>query len=206
MLAGQLGLFVPDTTPPPLGPVEIRGEAEISACGKYRWTLRRYWHAGPYVCWIMLNPSTADAAKDDPTIREVIRRSRSWGFQGLIVVNIFPFRSSKPADCRKWFAQRQDSAEVDNALERNRDIVLEVAQGADRVIAAWGAASWCAYYADSIADQVRGFDPWGEPVRQIECLGTTQDGSPKHPLARGTHRIPRDQTPIIFEPKQEDYH
>jgi hypothetical protein len=34
---------------------------------------------------------------------------------------------------------------------------------------------------------------------QMVCLGTTQSGAPKHPMARGLHRIPRDQMPIEWK-------
>ena len=54
--------------------------AEISDCGKYRWKLWRIWDdSKPKILWIMHNPSTADAEKDDPTIRRIINFSKSWG-------------------------------------------------------------------------------------------------------------------------------
>lgn len=199
MLPGQLGLFTPDEAPPPppLGPVEIRREAEISPCGMFRWTLKRFWHAGPYVCWVMLNPSTADAERDDPTIREVIRFTRLWGYQGLVVVNLYPFRSSSPAVCRRWSEQNEYANDVNDALDHNRKVILDVTNDADLIMAAWGAPPWAHGWSEVIADDIRGTFDHGGPVRQIHCLGTTQDGSPKHPLARGVHRIPRDQQPIF---------
>jgi hypothetical protein len=51
---------------------QIKKSARISKCGKYRWTLARKWGDGKQACWLMLNPSTADHRKDDPTIRRVI--------------------------------------------------------------------------------------------------------------------------------------
>lgn len=76
----------------------VKRAASISECGTYRWTLQRRWAAGERVCWIMLNPSTADAERDDPTVLRCMAFSRSWGYGGLIVVNLYPFRSSKPAE------------------------------------------------------------------------------------------------------------
>ena len=72
--------------------------ADISSDGLYRWTLRRRWGDGDDVVWVMLNPSTADANKDDPTLRRIIQFSDGWGYGGLLVVNLLPFRSSNPAE------------------------------------------------------------------------------------------------------------
>src|SRR4026208_2484913 len=55
--------------------------ATISACTRYRYSLRRTWAEGcAIVCFIMLNPSTADADIDDPTIRRCIGFGKSWNF------------------------------------------------------------------------------------------------------------------------------
>ena len=65
--------------------------AELSNCGTYRWRLWRDHLLGDYakhngpVCWIMLNPSTADAFKDDPTIRRIIGFTMRWGYDALEV-------------------------------------------------------------------------------------------------------------------------
>lgn len=71
--------------------------AVISACGRYRYELRRG-EGTPAVCWLMLNPSTADAETDDPTIRRVVGFTRSWGFAQAIVVNLFAWRATSPVE------------------------------------------------------------------------------------------------------------
>lgn len=49
--------------------------AVISDCGQYRYALSRGgWMGGKgTVLFVMLNPSTADASEDDPTIRRCVR-------------------------------------------------------------------------------------------------------------------------------------
>ena len=71
--------------------------ATISACGRYRYELARG-EGEPSICWIMLNPSTADASRDDPTIRRVIGFSRRWGFATAVVVNLFAWRATRPEE------------------------------------------------------------------------------------------------------------
>jgi hypothetical protein len=72
--------------------------AVISQDGKYRYKLARYWNSKePPVIFIMLNPSTADAVENDPTIRRCISFAKRWGFGGLEVYNLFALRSYDPA-------------------------------------------------------------------------------------------------------------
>jgi hypothetical protein len=72
-------------------------EAGISSDKKYRWWLFRCWAAHlPLIIWIMMNPSTADHQKNDPTILKIIRYSKKWGYGAVLVLNIYAFRSSRP--------------------------------------------------------------------------------------------------------------
>jgi len=83
--------------------MQAAGTAALSACGRYRYELTRQWGDDGVrgrVCWIMLNPSTADAEVDDPTIRKCIGFSKRWGFERMVVVNLFAHRSSDPAVLR----------------------------------------------------------------------------------------------------------
>jgi hypothetical protein len=77
--------------------------ALISRCGRYRYTLQRSWSGAPLgvVNWVMLNPSTADAQADDPTIRRVVNFARAWDFGGLVVTNLFALRSTDPKRLRR---------------------------------------------------------------------------------------------------------
>lgn len=71
--------------------------AELSDCGKYRHKLWRIWdETKPFVLWIMHNPSTADAEKDDPTIRRCVAFAKAWGYGGIYVGNLFPYRAADP--------------------------------------------------------------------------------------------------------------
>ncbi len=162
----------------------MESTAEISGDGLYRWTLTRRWGYGGRACWIMLNPSTADAEKDDPTIRSIIKRSQAWSCGGLVVVNLYPYRTSSPKECRMWATEGEP---ISGGVEkRNRIAVLRAALESRIVIAAWGAAPWI---QTSIVD--------GIPL--LHCIGVTQSGAPKHPLARGKHRVPENTPPEIWE-------
>jgi hypothetical protein len=75
--------------------------AIISDCGKYRFQLWRIWDAAkPKILWIMHNPSTADDELDDPTIHRVITFSKSWGYGGIYVGNLFPYRATNPKELK----------------------------------------------------------------------------------------------------------
>jgi hypothetical protein len=143
--------------------------AVISPCGRYRYRLDRRWSDGPAMGFIMLNPSTADADKDDPTIRRCIGFAKREGCGALIVVNLYALRATKPAEL--W-ATRPDqrhgprsSIEYDGAIR----------QVDGPLIAAWGA------------EVVRNDPEMDEMARwyhgrRLLCLGKTKDGHPRHPL------------------------
>lgn len=111
-------------------PDGIRRQAVFDPAGRYRYSLRRRWDAaGARVAFVLLNPSTADGRRDDPTIRRCIGFAREWGFGGLEVVNLFACRSTHPGGLRS--AQDPVGPENDRFLAAAWD-------RADRVIVAWG--------------------------------------------------------------------
>lgn len=84
-----------------MGAHRVRIEAMsaiLSTCGKYRYRLdREFDFTGEgRISFVMLNPSTADATQDDPTIRRCIGYAKKWGAARLTVVNLFAFRSTDP--------------------------------------------------------------------------------------------------------------
>lgn len=145
----------------------MKTNALISPCGNYRYWLSRIWdESRPSGAWVMLNPSTADATVDDPTIRRIVGFSQSWGWGGAKVFNLFALRSSKP----DAMSEHPDPIGPDN------DRHLQSIPQQLPVIAAWG--QWGDYL-----DR-------GRRVRimlaaagvELQCLGLNKGGSPKHPL------------------------
>lgn len=158
------------------------GSAEFSRCNRYRYVLRRDWEdslfRGAYrdqrVTWVMLNPSTADASVDDPTIRRCIGFSRAWGYGRLSVVNLFAFRTPYPSILFK-------AAEpIGDVPGRNDEVILSEARDAGLVVAAWGAVGQTV-----LRDRARAVDALlTHPPNELtlHCLGTTKYGDPRHPL------------------------
>ena len=142
-------------------------DAIISGDGRYRYVLKRRWGRGAECGWIMLNPSTADAAKDDPTIRRIVDFSRRWGFGAAKVVNLFGLRATNPAE----LAQADDPVGP-----ANDDYVEGVLRLLGTVVVAWGAHPMAVARANEVVL------PWLRHRGVLECLGMNQDGSPKHPL------------------------
>lgn len=168
--------------------------AEISECGTYRWSLSRVFGGHRSVCWIMLNPSTADAMKDDPTIKRIIGFSQRWGYGRLEVVNLYPYRSPSPKDLARWLDQVRAGNNWDgrDAIWHNIRFARSALQRADLVMGAWGASCpdqlWPSWFINEVIDD-----------KGIHHLGETLGGDPKHPLARGHHRIPDNQMPIPWK-------
>lgn len=100
------------------------GGARFSRCGGYRWWLERCWRPeAPRLLFVGLNPSRADADRDDPTLRRLIGFAREWGFGAVEVVNLFSAITSRPAALRRhadpigsgtdaWIRRRAAASEV----------------------------------------------------------------------------------------------
>jgi hypothetical protein len=143
--------------------------ALLSADGLYRFRLDRDWDPSRgRVCWIMLNPSTADAEQDDATIRRCLRFTRDWGYGALTVVNLFAYRATDPRELSK----------VDRPIGGgNAQHLLAAVTEAPLAVAAWGA-SIPPLYSTVVAGA-------GEALRTVHdahVLGLTARGAPRHPL------------------------
>lgn len=155
--------------------------------GLYRWRLERRWGAGTSVCWILLNPSTADAEKDDPTIRRVIAFSEQWGHDAAVVVNLLPIRSPNPREAERWAAR----TDVGDVLSRNNLAIARAFQSSALTICAWGASRWARSMGRRHTTRLGRTGP-------LFCLAVNADGSPRHPLARGRARVPSHQKPLLW--------
>lgn len=152
--------------------------------GRYRYSLTRWWEPEPgrqpgRVAWVMLNPSTADALEDDPTVRRVRGFSEAWGFSEFEVVNLFAYRSSSPAHL--W------ERRCDIVGPQNGDYLRAAVNRASRVVVAWGTGAG-GDLGPRVATLVGMMRPHG--VRAM-CLGLNRDGSPKHPLYLRADTVPQ---------------
>lgn len=144
--------------------------AELSPCGRYRYTLTRWWdRSKSRACWVMLNPSTADAYKDDPTIARCTDFSKRAGCGGLIVVNLFAYRATEPLDLKRA---------IDPVGNDNDSAIRQASQTSSITVVAWGAnARILGYNRDELVLPMLN---WGS--KKVLCLGVTKFGQPKHPL------------------------
>lgn len=140
--------------------------------GPYRYTLSRKLGGSKGVAlFCMLNPSTADDTKNDPTIRRCIGFATSWGCSELRVVNLFSARATKPKALRDV---------RDPVGHGNDDIIRNEIGKASLLVAAWGATG-------GFLPRKRAFlQTFGE--HEWMCLGHTREGHPLHPLY-----VPKDR-------------
>ncbi len=143
--------------------------AHLSPCKRYRYSLTRIWDASKQiVCFICLNPSTADAMKDDATVRRCVGFARLWGYGGIVIVNLFAYRATFPRDL---ILTRDDIIGPENA-EAIRIAVLN----ADRIVLAWGNHGSFQTRATQVVEML------ADQGAYLECLGKTKSGMPLHPL------------------------
>lgn len=152
--------------------------AAFSPCRTWRYVLDRNWNARrPVLLVVMLNPSTADEEQDDPTIRRVRGFAEAWDYGGFRVLNLFAFRATKPRELR--VAADPVGPENDERLAAN---LLAWRDRGRPALAAWGGHGNLRGRAFKVAHLVDGV--------QWVCLGTNDDGTPKHPLFVGAATQP----------------
>ena len=156
----------------------------LSPCAVYRYALTRDWFPKDkgHVLFVMLNPSTADADVDDPTIRRCQSFAQRWSYDGITVVNLFALRSTHP----------EALLTVSDPVGEMNDDVIEsyaTAAGIGMVVAAWGThpATKRRLRASHVTQRIT------KTGRDVHCLGTTATGAPKHPLY-----IKADQPPVVW--------
>lgn len=121
----------------------------------------------PRCLYIMLNPSTADTDRCDPTLGRCISLAKDNGYGSIAVVNLFSFRTPKPKLLWK---------ESIRSLSENFSYVTEAIDESETIIAAWGGEvrkstnfSWVLNHAEKSG-------------KMIHCFGKNKSGTPKHPL------------------------
>lgn len=150
--------------------------AEFSKCRKYRYALWRIWDdSKPLIMFIGLNPSTANEATDDPTIRRVKRFAADWGYGGFYMMNLFALVSPYPEDLRK----------SDDPLGDNDGWLERISEKCDKIIFAWGSFDEAAERAKEVMQKFNGY-----------ALVINKDGSPRHPLY-----VPADTVPVPINMK-----
>lgn len=158
--------------------------ADISGDGVYRHGLWRSWdHGKNPLVYIMLNPSTADANVDDPTIRKCVHYAVREGYGGIRVVNLFDLRATNPY---KILKHEQPNSDVN-------DFILEkVIKSYPTIICAWGANAdhpKIKERAVLVSEMLEHNDHIN-----VLCLGTTKWGHPLHPL------MTRNDQPLVAWP------
>lgn len=117
------------------------------------------------IAWICLNPSTADENQLDPTLRRIRDFSAMWGYSFFIMLNLFAWRATQPADMKR--AADPIGAENDR---------------------------WIAHWCGKVDKVMLGWGEHGAHLRRdqqvlayldrakVFCLERNASGQPKHPL------------------------
>lgn len=168
----------------------IDNDAILSADARYRYVLSRGVVArepniDTRIClWVMVNPSTADALKDDHTIRKVTGYCHRWGFARFRVVNLYAYRATDIGllHALEWPVSNQP-APTDIVGPDNDRHISEQAALASEIIVAWGNRSKMPPSGKDRIHRVLGLLRGAQSGRvPVFCIGRTQSGDPKHPL------------------------
>ncbi|MBF0189267.1 MAG: DUF1643 domain-containing protein [Magnetococcales bacterium] len=142
--------------------------ARFSSCERYRYTLTITWDTTLQTChFLMLNPSTADEVKNDPTVERAERYARSWGYGALLVTNIFAWRATDPKAMK---------AQDDPVGPENDNAIVEAAETTALTVCAWGN------HGSHMGRSQHVLDLLAKSGTPLHCLTVTGAGEPGHPL------------------------
>jgi hypothetical protein len=164
---------------------DYSGMALFSDDQQYRYILKRVWVTNdePVPVFIMLNPSSANAETNDPTIKRCMGFAKHWGYSGVEIVNLFALISTNP----KILLNHDYPIGPDNDMYLHGAIA-----SATIVIAAWGTIANKTRYKNRVPNITRMAVELNQP---LYCVGTTKEGDPIHPLYQ-----PADTKPVLWNP------
>jgi hypothetical protein len=141
--------------------------AKFSGCRKWRYLLWRKWGEGPVANFLMLNPSTADEVKLDPSCTRARVYAEQWGFGALVVTNLFGWRATDPAEMKA----------VRDPVGRGNDAaILSAARAAGVVVCAWGNHGLHRERSAFVVSNLR------KAGVKLHLLRMNACGEPAHPL------------------------
>ncbi len=148
----------------------VRYDAGLSPCETWRYWLTRTWDdAAPPLVIVGLNPSTADANLDDPTIRRCMAFARREGHGGLVMLNLFAFRATDPKNLKACGSPAR-------AVGPDNTATIWARVYRQRVVCAWGAHGGLWNRDREVLRDLRRL------ASSVLAFGKTKDGHPKHPL------------------------
>ena len=132
--------------------------------GNYRYELKRLWDdTKPFACFVGCNPSTADAEKDDATIRNLYSLCEYHGFGGFVMVNLYAYRSTNPEFLHI----------IDNPIGPKNDYYIRKAFAqSNKVIFMWGNIGAFGNRDNDVKSM----------IREAYCISETKMGNPRHVL------------------------
>jgi hypothetical protein len=169
----------------------LKKSAVISECGKYRYLLTRVWDESlPSAAFVMLNPSTADATRDDNTVRRCIDFAKAWHAGGIAVVNLFALRATDPRKIFDCYYGHNGMTPMSPVGDDNDRHIREVVKQCHPVVVAWGTKGVMLNRGERVMKLL------ADAGLVVHCLGFTKDGQPRHPLY-----VPKNQQLIPFRLK-----
>jgi len=152
-----------------------------------RFILERESSSGPTAGWLCCNPSRASHLVDDPTNGRVVHHSLRAGCPRSLIGNVWAWRTPYPADLWPAVINGTYSAEMHEA---NLNALAMIDAQSQVLVVAFGTVR--RRYPRFVKAALDAFTNGGR--RPLYCLGTTSDGQPLHPLARGKHAVRNDAT------------